>query len=231
MGSSYSTTTRGGSSIVAGSQRCTTQSETSTTGTQSWSTAVSLCSTGSGNTVPCPCTGTGSRPCYGRSTACSRNSSRIRGYGNSPVAPGSILFTTSRLGNRASCRLTAMSSSICYTTGRGCSIIGRCHCCSGTGEASTTTADRRSSLFSIGNSSIGQDITHCRVSQSRSTTCSSDCYRTRGNGYIPVTISKFSCRLSNSAGYLFIGLSLFKGENPRSAIIRICILRYSYFQR
>ena len=102
-----------------------------------------------------------------------------------------------------------MSSSICYTTGRGCSIIGRGHCCSGTGEASTTTADRRSSFLCTGYSSIGQDITNCRIGQRGTATSSSDCCRTRGDSDSPVTISKFSSRLNNSTGYLFIGFYLF----------------------
>ena len=102
-----------------------------------------------------------------------------------------------------------MSSSICYTTGRSCSIVGRGHCCSGTGETSTTTTDRRSSLLCAGYSSIGQDITNCRIGQRGTTTSSSDCCRTRRDSDSPGTISDLTRRLSNSAGYLFIGLSLF----------------------
>ena len=58
-----------------------------------------------------------------------------------------------------------MSGSISHTTGRGRSIIGRCHRSTGTGETGGTTANCRSSLFGIGNSSIGQDITDSRIGQ------------------------------------------------------------------
>ena len=165
MTGSYSTTPRRGRSIVSGCKCGTTQGETGTACTQRRRTLLSIRTTGTGYTIPCPGTGTAGGSGDGRRAAGTCDSGRIGRDSNGPCTPGTVLLTSGRLRDCTSSRLALMSGRIGHAAGRCRSIVGSRHCSTGTGETRSAATDCRSSLFRAGDNTVSKNATDSGIGQ------------------------------------------------------------------